>query len=93
LCARLAKAVNRERKALSYDLRKQEIVALPVFAFVTWSKMPLASAHLGLHCRRRSFSDDRSNHIALPDHTETGRWWNGLVDQAEDRKLDRTVAL
>ncbi len=42
------KAVNRERKTLSYDLRKQEIVALlrsPVFAFVTWSKMLLDSAH------------------------------------------------
>jgi hypothetical protein len=96
LCTRLTKAVNRKRKTLSYDLRKQEIVALlhsPVFAFVIWSKMLLDSAHLGLHCRLRSFSDDRPNHIAIPDHRETGRWWNGLSTGAEDTKLDRSVAL
>lgn len=56
--------------------------------------MLLESDHLGLlHCRRRSFGDDRPNHIALRITEKLGRRWNGLVDRAEDTKLDRDRCL
>jgi len=40
--------------------------------------MLLEPAHLDLHCRRRSFSDDRPNHIEYRIIEKLGAW-NGRV--------------